>query len=186
MIVKIWLLKEDTNFYEQITLVDNGIEAWESLNSLFHEMKSSKDYKPIRACVIETDEKLKCGDIPYLSPGKPVLTKKAIDALKFLITTNAEVLPIHCEGRELYILKVTNQLDAIDLQKSDILFMPDGERIMRVKKFVFKPEVVLNQNIFKIKNQLYAKVFVSDEFRNKVIESNLQGFKFIEVWDSNE
>ena len=184
--MKIWSLEEDVNFYEHITLIDGSDDEWDNFSSLFNGMPVSKGYKPLRVCVIENGGKLKRGDMPYLSPGKPVFTKKALDALKTLLSPKVEILPIFCEGQELVILNVINQLDAIDLQKSDIKFMPDGKRIMRVKKFVFRPEVVSNQHIFKIRNQLYGTVFVSDEFRNRVLESGLEGIKFVKVWDSNE
>ena len=45
---------------------------------------------------------------------------------------------------------------------------------------------VQNQHISKIANQLHATVFVSDAFRNRVIESGLVGFEFVELWDSEE
>ena len=47
--------------------------------------------------------------------------------------------------------------------------------------------MVKNQTIFKVYlNEIVhtPSVFVSDEFRNTVLESDLKGFEFITVWDS--
>ncbi|CAG9613253.1 hypothetical protein BACCIP111899_02467 [Bacillus rhizoplanae] len=59
--------------------------------------------------------------------------------------------------------------------------------IIGCEKFSFIPSIVQNQTIFKIyinKINHPTAVFVSDAFRNTVLKIGLQGFEFVEVWDS--
>lgn len=41
-------------------------------------------------------------------------------------------------------------------------------------------------HIFKTKDETIGRPFVSDAFRQRVLESDLTGFKFELVWDSEE
>lgn len=184
--MKIWSLEEDVNHYEHITLEHKNKLNWIDLGAMFNGRSLKDNWIPIRVCLIEHKGKLKRGDMPYLSPGKPVFSKNAVTILKDLLDENSETLPIEYDLQKLFIINITNHIEAINYEKSDIEFMPDGKRILSVNKYSFVIEKIKNQHIFKISNQLYGTVFVSDEFRNKVIQSGLEGFKFIEVWDSEE
>ncbi len=47
--------------------------------------------------------------------------------------------------------------------------------------------MVKKQTIFKVylnETLHIPSVFVSDELRNAILESDLKGFEFVEVWDS--
>lgn len=184
--MKLWSLEEDVDNYEHITLADGSNHNWVDFGDMFDRKNLKDNWIPIRVQLIEHAGDLERGDMPYLSPGKPVFSKMTVTTLKDLLQENAEILPLEYDLQELYIINVTNLIDAIDYDKSDIDYMRDGIRILSVNRYSFNVEKVKNQHIFKIINQLYGTVFVSDEFRNRVLESGLKGFKFIEVWDSKE
>ena len=57
---------------------------------------------------------------------------------------------------------------------------------MYFEKYSFKPEVVENVHIFKLKDSPVSTFFVSDTFKKVVEENNLTGFNFKLVWDSEE
>ena len=57
---------------------------------------------------------------------------------------------------------------------------------MAFKKYVFLPDIVSGNHIFKISDEKTRYPFVSDEFRKRVIDNNLKGFKFELAWDSEE
>ena len=61
--------------------------------------------------------------------------------------------------------------------------------ILGCRKFVCIPYVVQYEPVFKL--NINGKVhpnylLVSDQFKNAILESELKGFDFIEVWDSEE
>lgn len=107
-----------------------------------------------------------------------------------------EVLHIGNHSSE-YILEVERVLslvkkrdgtqeDAIDYEKAILKKLRSG-LVIDFKKYAFLPNIVKNQTIFKVYlNEILhiPSIFVSDEFRNTVLESDLKGFEFIEVWDS--
>lgn len=179
-------MQEDVNLYEHLTLADADNEKWIEFGNKF-EGKSLKDnWIPLKLKLIEHGGKLKKGDMPYLSPGVPILSIKAINALNEYLVKNTEILPIDFSDADYKLINVINLLDGIDYKKSVVEYYSDKKRIMAFDKYSFILEKVENQHIFKILEQPRADVFVSDEFRNKVIESDLKGFKFVEVWDSKE
>ncbi len=57
---------------------------------------------------------------------------------------------------------------------------------MRFIKYVFDEKTIEEMNLFKIKDESLKRPFVSETFRKRVIDSNLTGFKFELVWDSEE
>ena len=62
---------------------------------------------------------------------------------------------------------------------------------MEYVKYAFIEKQVKGQGVFRIvvhesKITISTKVFVSDRFSEKVMNAGLEGFDFIQVWDSNE
>lgn len=51
-------------------------------------------------------------------------------------------------------------------------------------KLAFIEEKVRGNHIFKLVEKKLSPVYVSDEFRQRVINNGLTGFKFELVWDS--
>lgn len=182
--MKIWDLQEEVNIYEHLTLVDGSIEKWNEFTDMFRGKHLSSNWEKLKLKLIEHGEKLKKGDMPYLSPGVPVFSIKAISTLQQYLNNNAETLDIECDIGNYKIINIINVMSCLDHERSEIKYYPNSQRIMRIKKYVFNKEKVKNEHIFKIIEQPRATIFVSDEFRNKVIESGLEGFKFVEVWDS--
>jgi len=80
---------------------------------------------------------------------------------------------------------VTNVIDCIDYSKSNYKTFSDGKRIMRFMKYAFREKEIEGVSLFKIKDEPLKRPFVSDEFRKRVLENNLLGFKFDLAWDSD-
>lgn len=122
------------------------------------------------------DDKLPLGDVSCFSI--PIFNKKTLDILFPLIKDNIEVLPMQYANETLYGINVLTMLDAIDYENSDYLTFSDKKRIMMFKRYSFKPEIVLDCNIFKIVDEPRRNAFVSEEFYNVVKKNELKGFKF--------
>jgi len=80
------------------------------------------------------------------------------------------------EPMEIYLMKVNNELDCVDYEKSD-LFMLSDKKIRSVRKLVLKEETI-QEEIFTIKNKLHSVTF-SETLKNKITELGLMGFHFI-------
>ena len=84
-------------------------------------------------------------------------------------------------------MNVLNVVDCLDYEKSEFEYSPrNSNKIIGFKKFAFKFDKVIGHHIFKIPETLRADIFISDELKQKIENSGLKGFKFIEMWDSEK
>ncbi|ANV74276.1 hypothetical protein BCM43_27865 (plasmid) [Bacillus thuringiensis] len=119
-----------------------------------------------------------------------MISEKAKQVLKPLIGDNVEFLPLlrNSTSEVYYLVHVLNVLDAIDSDKAIFKKLITG-LIIGCKKFVFIPYVVQHEPVFKlnINGKIHPNyLLVSDQFKNTILESDLKGFQFTEVWDSEE
>ncbi|WP_338012061.1 imm11 family protein [Brevibacillus laterosporus] len=61
-----------------------------------------------------------------------------------------------------------------------------NQSIIWIDKFSFLEEKISGQHIFKLPEMPKNHVFVSDKFRNLVIDNGIIGWEFIEEWDSEK
>ena len=102
------------------------------------------------------------------------------------MSDKVQILPIDYEGtKTLYVLNVINVVDCLDYEKSKIRRFSDGT-VSEIDEFAFDYSKVSQHDIFKIPEKIWSTVFVSDKFKATVEENGLIGFKFTEVWDSDE
>nr|WP_263324590.1 DUF1629 domain-containing protein [Neobacillus sp. Marseille-Q6967] len=138
-----------------------------------------------------TYQKGKESDFPSGFVTVPVFSEKAVNALREWLDLKGELLPLENDrDQKYYAFNVLNVLDCIEEEKVEVKRFKNG-RIMKYTKYAFRQDVVAGQGIFKMVNHETKKiisrdVFVTDEFREKVLDSGLNGFDFIEVWNSEE
>jgi hypothetical protein len=113
----------------------------------------------------------------------PVFSEKAFKVLTPFLDNHIQVLPLKNPDLFYYAINVTNVIDAIDYNLSDLEKLADG-RTIEIKNHVFKKQEVINQHIFKTPELPTLFVYVSDRFRQAVIDNRLSGFNFVELWDS--
>lgn len=105
------------------------------------------------------------------------LEKNNINGIKYYPITLADVV----EGiiiKEYYLMYITNFIDAYDLNKSEYKYNDkyDSYTFVPMKTYL-NLEVCENNDIFRcIKSP--ARIFVSDRFRNIIIDNNFNGFSF--------
>lgn len=121
-----------------------------------------------------------------MSPHLPVLDETAIRVLTDLLSNDAEVLPLAFDGGNYSLINVTKVLDCVDYGNSVYKTFRDGKRIMRFERIAFLEDKLVGVNIFRIKDLPLNRPFVSDAFRNAVIENNLSGFRFELAWDGDK
>lgn len=178
--MKIWILDCDVDVYENLTWkTEFDINFVQSFNGI----EKLKDWKPVQVKRMYDRE---FSNTPGLSPHIPVFDEKAISVLGDLLNGNAEILPLDCKEGVFYAINVINVIDCIDYEKSEYKTFRDGQRIMRFITYVFNEEKTKGMNLFKLKDEPLKRPFVSDEFRKRVIDNNLTGFKFELVWDSEQ
>jgi hypothetical protein len=110
-----------------------------------------------------------------------VLSRKALDALLPHIGHLGQVLPLTFDECEYFFFNITNVIDAVDLDASEIVRYPDGG-LSRIKRYAFKPQAVRDQLLFKIPQRPKLFAFCTDRFVKLVQDAKLTGFGFEKVW----
>lgn len=176
--MKIWILDCDVDNYENLTWKKElDIDFIQSFNGT----EKIKNWNPVTVKRMYDRE---FSNTPGLSSHIPVFDEKAISVLSDLLIKDAEILPLDCEDANFYAINVIKVLDCIDYEKSAYKTFRDGKRIMRFTKYAFKEKEVAGVNLFKIQEEPLKRPFVTEEFRKRVIDNNLKGFKFELAWDS--
>lgn len=182
--MKIWKLGRDVDNYESLAWGDDEYDIDLNFIQSFNGTSKEKDWIPIQLKRMSDDTEF--SNTPSLSAHIPVFDKKAVDILREYLIGNAEILPIFCGDKEFFAINVISVLDCIDYETSEYKTFRDGVRIMRFIKYAFIEEKIENVHLFKIKDEPLKSPFVSDAFRKKILDSDLKGFRFELVWDSDE
>lgn len=121
------------------------------------------------------------GDFPAMDCSIPVVSERALNVLRPLISDCVEVLPLQHPTDRYYIINVLQILDCMDQEKSEGERGSSG-RLYEVEKYVWKPGVLdETKHIFKIKGLELYWPFVSASFKRLVDENGFVGFDFLEV-----
>ena len=175
--MKIWELIADVNNFENLQRIgDFDLEMLQS----FDGRSKTSDWQPLLFKGMYGNRQW--GDIVDYHGHMPIVTRKVIEATQDLLDNNVEILPVLCEGHELFLLNVTKVIECIDYTKAKYKII--SERIKFFSKYAFQLDKINNNHIFKLKELPLSSPFVSDEFRQRIIDNGLKGFKFELLWDS--
>lgn len=174
--MKIWKLLSD-NKSMGLDCVD---DCFDTLDELCGHPVNNWIKPKLKVCY-----KGKFKDYPHLISGIPVFTPESLKLLGDLMVQNVQLLDVEVINTNIEY-KLGNVLvltDVVNYEHCVIHRFPTG-RFLEFKKIVFFEERVAEQHIFKVPEESKSYVFVSDQFRERVLNSKLKGFDFIEVWDS--
>ncbi|PJN62846.1 suppressor of fused domain protein [Bacillus mycoides] len=177
--MKIWKINSQ---YDQLECENE--EGQEIFNNYFQGQSVINTWNPLQMKLLNEGE-----PSDLLSEIPLVFTKKAIEVVFDLIKRKAEILPLVHERYECYAINVLNVLDCIDYENAD----PDD--FGGFDKFAFITEKIRGEHIFCALNTKHkygdfpivsVQTFVSNEFKERVAKSELKGFEFELVWESDE
>lgn len=176
--MKIWHLDCEVDEFENLAWV--GEIDLDLINS-FDGRSKREGWKPLS---LKRMYDRPFSNTPGLTSNIPIFDKKAVDVVKDLLDGVAEILPVECSDGEFYAINALGVVDCIDYEKSKFKTFRDGVRIMRFEKYEFVEEKISRGHIFRLKDEPLKRPFVSDEFKKRILESDLTGFIFELVWDS--
>lgn len=178
--MRIWKMDFDLDNYDNL----RPKERW-TLDKIksFDGRGQYGSWYPIELERLEPEKGLGLSDAPGFYSHIPLFSGNAVNILKKYIDYNAEILPTKFNEGDFYIINVTNVLDCINWSDSKYITFPDKKRIMSIEEYQFVKEKVENQDFFKVKEEVIKRPFVSDSFREAVVNSGLTGFIFELVWE---
>lgn len=181
--MKVYELYPLSNDFQLLTYKNQRDSA--KLIDLFDGSSISATWTPIELQVL-TEERNQCrpvGDFPCNLCSALVLSSRAVGALRDLLESSGELLPVVAERGTYSLFNVTRVVDALDKVKSEFVYFTSG-RIMRAKKYAFIEDSLRDVAIFKLPEFRKGRVFVNDVFVDRVGEAGLLGFGFDELWNS--
>lgn len=173
----IWEISFDPDTFQWIVLPD-GVDDGTVSNNWFQGTPVGSAWTPL---AIELSSTGLPGDFPSLGGTPLVFSQRAVRILWPLIAHCVEVLPVTCSTEALAIVNVTKVLDCLDHSQSHLKRFSDGQRIMRVEKYVFRKPCIDQAHIFKIPEQIRNRHYVSDIFKATVEGNNLRGMLFHQI-----
>jgi uncharacterized protein DUF1629 len=143
------------------------------------------DWKPIRVQRVRAywNEAFRPADFPWYGDDILVMRRSAVEALRDMLDAHGEVLPLETEdGIELYAFNA-RVIDALDKERSSLMYFGDEGRILHVKKAVFTPSAVQGVDMFRVPTGT-SSTYVSERFVERVQAAKLTGLTFTEEWSS--
>jgi len=141
---------------------------------------------PMRLITDDEGESFKESDFPFLGTHVLVMSDRASQVVGPLVEKDAELLPVACEGRNLWLLNVCTIIDALDIERSEIVrFQSDGA-IMCIDKHVFHPNRLQGIDIFKLENMRRGSTYLSERVVRAIEAAPLVGYAFRLVWTDEE
>jgi hypothetical protein len=123
-------------------------------------------------------------DFPTLVIGTAVLSARAVDRLRHLLTSCGEILPIRCSNDpdKFYLFNVTRIINAVDMVQSEFMPLPNGA-IGPCERLVFDPNKLKDALFFKTTQMgTFYELFASEAVVNAVKKARLTGFNFKLAW----
>lgn len=185
--MKIWKLEVDMQDYESFQLSPRGNEFL-------------RDFRERMSCgipqngkfdnlEIEVVDRGRISDSPkfWSFSGTLLLSEKAKMRLEEFLMDYVEFIPLKSKGAIYYLVNILSIVDGIDYEKTVLRKLSTG-LIVGIEKYAFNLEKIKDIKLFKVllnKRVFYTEIYVSNELK-KIIEGELVGFKFVEVWDSGD
>lgn len=111
----------------------------------------------------------------------PVFSERAKGVLGSRIDSLGQWLKLDCDEAPYWLFNVTNIIDALDEEKSEIARFRDGG-VMAIDRFAFHPDRLRGQLLFGVRQRPLAYNLVTEEFVQLVQQHKLTGFNFKLLW----
>ncbi|MEZ6032209.1 MAG: hypothetical protein R3C17_03890 [Planctomycetaceae bacterium] len=122
-------------------------------------------------------------DYPEIEFNLPVFSLRAVRALTDFLDANGELLPVDSDVGTYFIFNILTKSDAFIREESDADFSTVGvtEVALWVKRFVFRPEMLDDLSIFRIREYPHFNL-VTQKFKDRAESAGLNGLCFVKLW----
>ncbi len=179
---KYWIIRTNLSEFRFFARDKNARPFIDGLNLLKTGKSLSEIWEPVLLPLYPGDEgdeeKEQIKPIPDFSEGifGLAISKKAYSILQPLIVNQVVFLELNTEVGLYYELDI-QKVDCLDLENSAKVLFPSG-KIMRIEKYKFHLENLVNIHVFRAFNVVLSPDFVSIQFKEIVEKNNLTGLTF--------
>ncbi len=124
------------------------------------------------------------GNFPTVS-GIQAWDRRAVETLRPLIEGQVEFLPLTSTVGDFFLINVINVLGCLDHERAEFYYssVDVDQRIVGVKRYIFKDGCLDGQHIFRLAEDNYSRIYLSDTFKQTVEVNGLVGMRFEKAWD---
>ena len=175
--MSVYILRSDSESYQSLIQVNEDDLL---IHQKFKGERIRSGWLPLKVEILyepEDEYLLPAGDFTMIS-AMPIFSQKAVEVLDDVLLTNGELLPLSYAEGVYYAFNITTIVDVLDLPASEVVYFPDSERVMTVRKYRFRSDQLVNLQIFKLPQLPISPSFVTEDFVKIVEQSGLTGFRF--------
>jgi len=114
-----------------------------------------------------------------------IVSGRAKEKLGAYLERFGELLPLACPDGEFWTLNVTTVIDALDEAASNVFRARDEDRLLMIRKHVFRASALMDAEVFKLPPRQSNIIYVTDKFVSKIRESGLVGMEFRQLWTAD-
>lgn len=170
--IKVYELWMDHTYRTYETVQKQGYKSYQFQG----EKVNNREFDTILPSVHKTKKDKPIGDVFSVEVSSVCLNEKAYKVLKPYLEKHCQIFEILSQDEKIFIVNVTDMIDCLDYDKSEIKRFPSSGRVMRVMKYVFKIEKLMDAIIFKLPEFPKSISYVTEEFKNVVEENDIKGF----------
>lgn len=183
----IWTVRFDVRNFASASLVEQvegeGILDISEFCPDWPDFQGQRIGKAWKMFSAELDPEKQIGNFTDIDPGVLICDAFAYSRVGKAIFEEVEVLPIQVDELEMNVLNVINIVDCLDKNKSNIEYFSDGG-VASIKQYSFDTSSLTGVMLFKIPEFSRTEIYASDTFRDLVLDANLTGLDFQNIFCS--
>jgi len=182
--MRAYILDADANRYKNLHV--SQVADWDRLEG-FDATPRAATWSPVGVEHSPDEFDKPGGDYPNLHgvASACVFSARAVEVLGDLLDGRGELLPLTGDQGSFFLFNVTHFTEAFDEELSAYQRYSDGG-VMGVERYVFDPQRLSEETIFKLRDLPGLYTYVTDAFVERVQEAGLTGFRFDRVvWESD-
>lgn len=132
---------------------------------------------------VVTIYKRKYRDIPLYSSGMPVISKRVREIIEPFVANEVEFLPLVHDELELYMMNITNILDCVDYDRSEVRLSVG--KMAGFEHIVFDFSKIPSETyLFKVREIAKTKAFLTEKFKELIESHKIKDLDFSIEYDS--
>lgn len=128
-------------------------------------------------------------DFPPFEHHFLVANFRAWEVIRSLVDHAVEALPVtNHKNDKLYILNIINVINCLIISRCETNRLPNDPTgyFSSVHRYVFDEEAIRNEHLFRCPETKAFEMYASHTFRQLVIQNNLTGLRFINIYPPQE
>ncbi|MBC7938225.1 MAG: hypothetical protein H7Z19_00435 [Chitinophagaceae bacterium] len=116
----------------------------------------------------------------------PVFSQRAKELLQPHLYGLGQWIELLSNEAPYWLFFVTNLVDALDVERSKVLYFTNSSKVMRIARYAFKRELLHDQWLFTLPQRPGSNRLVTDRFVDFAREHGLTGFRFHLLWSQEQ